>query len=60
MIYKKRVKDTVETSKCFGDLHQTVDTNLHLFDNTVKPVSKLRVWLCPCKIDLNPPVTLCY
>ena len=25
-----------------------------------EPLQKLRVRLWPCKIDLNPPVTLCY
>ena len=25
-----------------------------------EPLQKLRVRLRPCKIDLNPPVTLCY
>ena len=25
-----------------------------------EPLHKLRVRLRPCKIDLNPPVTLCY
>ena len=26
----------------------------------LEPLQKLRVRLWPCKIDLNPPVTLCY
>ena len=33
-LYKRGLKK----SKCFGDLHQNVDTVLHLFDHIVKPV----------------------
>ena len=37
-LYKRALKAQFKLSKCFGDLHQNVDTILHLFDHTVKPV----------------------
>ena len=35
---KTVLKANFKIGKCFGDLHQNVDTVLHLFDHTVKPV----------------------
>ena len=37
-LYKRGLKANFKIGKCFGDLHQNVDTVLHLFDQTVKPV----------------------
>ena len=37
-LYKRGLKANFKIGKCFGDLHQNVDTVLHLFDHTVKPV----------------------
>ena len=39
-LYKRALKAQFKLSKCFGDLHQNVDTILHLFDHTVNPDSK--------------------
>ena len=37
-LYKRALKANFKLRKSFGDLHQNVDTMLHLFDHTVKPV----------------------
>ena len=37
-LYKRGLKANFKIGKCFGDLHQNVDTVFHLFDHTVKPV----------------------
>ena len=37
-LYKRGLKANFKIGKCFGDLHQNVDTVLHLFDHKVKLV----------------------
>ena len=34
-LYKRGLKANFKIGKCLGDLHQNVDTVLHLFDHTV-------------------------
>lgn len=38
-LYKRALKAYFKLSKCFEDIHRNVDTLLHLFDHTVKPVA---------------------
>ena len=42
----------------YDDLYKTYDDLYKT--KCYEPLQKLRVRLRPCKIDLNPPVTLCY
>lgn len=37
-LYKKALKANFKISKVFGNLHQNVNTILHLFDHTLKPI----------------------
>ena len=37
-LYKRGLMANFKIGKCFGDLHQNVDTVLRLFDHTIKPV----------------------
>ena len=53
MIYLFVLDDTITSYRL---IHHEIEelTKCH------EPLQKLRVRLWPCKIDLNPPVTLCY
>ena len=37
-LYKRALKASFKISKVFGKLHQNVDTIIHLFDHTIKPI----------------------
>ena len=49
-LYKRELKTNFKISKCFGDLHQNVDTMLDLLDHTVKSVLAANNVLVVCKM----------
>ena len=48
-LYKRGLKAKFKISKWFGDMHQNVDTMLHLFDHTVKSVLAANNVVVVCK-----------